>query len=195
MHADNQGYLFCCAFCRCYFAACCHSFWLLLLSASLFKIGASVACDTGQLLSCCDKCQPARESYSSSHMSASKQVQCCTVQHLLQSPSVIMSSVSLSYSVEVHVLFVTKLHSTHAYLDVLHNMYWVHAEVACVCGRKCGGCSCLDKRVQLASQSFAEPAKNTMAATSCCSVLVQLYKQQSQSCLCGFCCKSQHCII
>ncbi len=35
-----------------------------------------------------------------------------------------MSSVSLSYSVEVYVLFVTKLHSTHAYLDVLHNMYF-----------------------------------------------------------------------
>ncbi len=110
-----------------------------------------------------------------------------------QDVSVLSSKILLR--VEVYVLFVTKLHSTNAYLDVLHNMYWVHAEVACVCGRKCGGCSCLDKRVQLASQSFAEPAKNTMAATSCCSVLVQLYKQQSQSCLCGFCCKSQHCII
>ncbi len=141
MHADNQGYLFCCAFCRCYFAACCHSFWLLLLSASLFKIGASVACDTGQLLSCCDKCQPARESYSSSHMSASKQVQCCTVQHLLQSPSVIMSSVSLSYSVEVHVSSTAQM-PTWMYCTTC----WVHAEVACVCGSKCGGCSCLDKR-------------------------------------------------
>ena len=39
-----------------------------------------------------------------------------------QDVSVLSSKILLR--VEVYVLFVTKLHSTNAYLDVLHNMYF-----------------------------------------------------------------------